>query len=72
MADDPTPRPVIPASQAPLPAELAFVVQLRRAPAASGEPLIGRVEHIASGETLRFDSAAALITFISKVGSSSR
>ena len=63
---------MISASQAPLPAELAFVVQLRGKPAPGGEPLVGRVEHIASGETLRFDSAAELITFISKVGSSSR
>jgi hypothetical protein len=72
VRDDSTLRPLTSASQAPPPTELAFVVQLRRTPAPSGEDLIGRVEHIACGETLRFDSAAELITFISKVGSSSR
>jgi hypothetical protein len=72
VEDDPTARPVIPASQAPLPAELAFVVQLRGTPAPGSQHLIGRVEHIASGETLRFDSAAELITFMSKIGASRR
>ena len=50
-------------TERPLPPERAFVVQLRlRDP--EGELFVGRVEHVASGEFVRFGSAAELLAFI--------
>jgi hypothetical protein len=54
-------------SEAPLPAELAFVVQLRAPSDPAGNPFAGRAEHIASGASARFTSAADLIGFITQV-----
>ena len=54
-------------SEAPLPAERAFVVQLRAPAGPDGEVFVGRAEHIASGTTARFGSAEDLIAFITKV-----
>ena len=54
----------------PLPPERAFVVQLRPLGAPGGEVLVGRVEHILSGETGRFASAAELTAFIARIGRS--
>jgi hypothetical protein len=48
--------------------ELAFVVQLRSRPARNGRRLQGRVEHVVSGATLRFDSTAELIEFLTRGG----
>lgn len=59
-----------PATATPLPPERAFVVQLRPLGAPGGEVLVGRVEHIASGETGRFASAAELTAFIARIGRS--
>jgi hypothetical protein len=56
-----------PAAVAPLPADRAFVVQLRAPSHSSGDLFTGRVEHIASGSAMRFDSAEDLIAFITKV-----
>ncbi|WP_428384566.1 hypothetical protein [Nevskia ramosa] len=57
----PSPFPQPAASLTP---ELAFVVQLQSPrPQASGE-LAGRVEHIASGRSLRFVSLAELSAFM--------
>jgi len=54
------------ASGSPLPADRAFVVQLRRAD--PGDDLfVGRVEHIASGAAERFASAEGLIGFVTRV-----
>ena len=58
---------VLAVTEVPLPPERAFVVQLRLQPDPSGELFIGRVEHIASGDFVRFGSAAELIAFIAKV-----
>jgi hypothetical protein len=55
------------ASEAPLPAERAFVVQLRPQADPGGELFVGRAEHIASGTAARFASADGLIAFITKV-----
>jgi hypothetical protein len=55
------------ASEAPLPAERAFVVQLRAQADPSEELFVGRAEHIASGATARFDSAETLIAFVTQV-----
>ncbi len=54
-------------SGAPLPAERAFVVQLRAATATAGELFVGRAEHMASGSAERFSSAAELIAFITRI-----
>lgn len=53
-------------SEAPLPADRAFVVQLRAQADASADLFVGRVEHIASGAAVRFASTEALILFIKK------
>jgi len=52
--------------------EYAFVVQLRSGSAASPHHLEGRVEHVVSGEALRFSSTAELVEFLARAGSSSR
>jgi hypothetical protein len=44
--------------------EDAFVVQLRSGPATGRDRLQGRVEHVVSGETLRFGSTAELVEFL--------
>lgn len=44
--------------------ELAFVVQLRGGPVTSRESLQGRVEHVVSGEVVRFGSTAELVEFL--------
>ncbi len=51
----------------PLPANQAFVVQIRAQPA--GEPLRceGRAEHLASGQATRFASQDELWTFITRI-----
>jgi hypothetical protein len=59
-----------PVTEVPLPPERAFVVQLRLQPDPSTELFVGRVEHIASGEFVRFGSAVELIAFMAKVASS--
>jgi hypothetical protein len=67
MEKKPAHGPAQDASETPLPAERAFVVQFR-APAAPGEVLFaGRAEHIASGAAARFHSTEDLIAFITKV-----
>ena len=50
-----------------LPANRAFVVQLRAQPA--GTPLCwdGRVEHIVSGETIHFHSPEELLAFMMRI-----
>jgi hypothetical protein len=57
-------------SDAPLPPERAFVVQLGPLDDPRGEVLVGRVEHITSGAVGRFASAAALIAFFAQIGRS--
>lgn len=55
------------ATAVPLPPERAFVVQLAVQAAPEGELFVGRIEHIASGEFVRFGSAAELLAFIANV-----
>ena len=59
-----------PTTGTPLPPERAFVVQLRQLDDPRGEVLVGRVEHITSGESGRFTSAAELTAFIARIGRS--
>jgi hypothetical protein len=47
--------------------EHAFVVQLRSGPARSRRRLQGRVEHVVSGEVLRFDTTAELVDFLTRL-----
>ena len=72
MKQDPMRGEVGDATQAPLPAELAFVVQLRAQPEPDGIRFAGRAEHMASGTAERFSSAADLVAFITKVVAGSR
>ena len=60
-------RPAIEPTEAPLPAERAFVVQLRAQADPRGNLFTGRVEHMASGTAVRFDSAEDLLAFITRV-----
>lgn len=49
-----------------LPADHAFVIQLRQA-AAPPHDLSGRVEHVVSGRAKRFESLADLLAFVGAV-----
>ena len=60
--------PPVTENEIPFPPDRAFVVQLRRRPTPHAEIFVGRVEHIASGEVTRFDSAAELMDFIARLG----
>ncbi len=51
----------------PLPANRAFVVQLRAQPAGEPQHCEGRVEHLVSGQATRFASQPELWAFISRV-----
>jgi hypothetical protein len=67
MQKRPTRGSALEGSEAPLPPERAFVVQLRAQADPSGELFVGRAEHIASGAEARFGSAEDLLAFITKV-----
>ena len=45
----------------------AFVVQFRAETAIAAGRLVGRVEHIVSGQATTFDTLAALLAFIARV-----
>ena len=51
----------------PLPANQAFVVQLRAQPNHESPRCEGRVEHLASGQAARFSSQDELWAFISRI-----
>lgn len=51
----------------PLPANQAFVVQIRSQPIGGPWRCEGRVEHLASGQASRFASQAELWTFITQL-----
>ncbi len=55
------------ASTSRLPADRAFVLQLRRETDAGANPFVGRIEHIASGAAEQFVSAADLIRFVRRL-----
>ena len=67
MPPKPTKVADVEPDRAPLPAERAFVVQLRDQSDPAGELFVGRAEHMASGTAERFTSAADLLAFIAKV-----
>jgi hypothetical protein len=51
----------------PLPAERAFVVQLRAEADVTQQHVVGRVVHVVSGQTAHFDTLDALLAFIDRV-----
>ena len=51
----------------PLSVTRAFVVQFRADTAVEQGPLAGRVEHVASGQAIDFESLETLLAFISGV-----
>lgn len=62
-----------PSSEAPVPGQglrpdQTFVVQLREPSAAASDELAGRVEHVISGEALRFGTTAELVAFLRRSG----
>jgi hypothetical protein len=50
-----------------LPTNRAFVVQFRAQPAATPLSWEGRVEHLTSGQVLRFHTAEELLAFLARV-----
>lgn len=50
-----------------LPTNQAFVVQFRAQPATSALSWEGRVEHLSSGQVLRFHSPEELLAFLARV-----
>ena len=60
MAD----RPTDPSDRPLYPADLAFVVELRRDAEMGAGLCLGRVEHLASGRVARFVDGEALLSFL--------
>jgi hypothetical protein len=54
-------------ADAPLSPHRAFVVQFREPGEARSKYFVGRVEHIVSGQAIRFSSTAELLAFIDRV-----
>jgi hypothetical protein len=50
-----------------LPSNRAFVVQFRAQPKKSALSWEGRVEHLSSGQVLRFHTPEELLTFLARV-----
>jgi hypothetical protein len=50
-----------------LPVQRAFVVQLHATAVVAQGQLIGRVEHVLSGQAAHFDTLDELLTFIARV-----
>jgi len=65
-----TEKPILPgdpeATQSPLPADRAFVIQFRALPRGA-EPFVGRAEHIASGAAIRFECLDDLLAFLRSI-----
>jgi len=56
-----------PKETAQLPTDRAFVVQLTASTVISREHIAGRIEHVVSGESARFQSLEGLVAFIAHV-----
>ena len=50
-----------------LPADHAFVVQLRKGAALTAEAIRGEIEHIVSGQSIEFHSFAELAAFMERM-----
>jgi hypothetical protein len=53
-------------SRPSLPADRAFVVQLRGDTDPAAGEVVGRVEHVVSGRSIRFEDVMALVDFFRK------
>jgi hypothetical protein len=60
-------RPDLEPAGTPLPADRAFVIQLRAQTDPGADLFVGRIEHMTSGEAIRFGSAESLLAFITTV-----
>ena len=56
-----------PADERPLPVERAFVVQLHATADITQARIIGRVEHVVSGQARHFRTLKELLTFMARV-----
>jgi hypothetical protein len=56
-----------PHQNSPFPIQHAFVVQFAANTALDAEGLKGRIEHVVSGQTVRFQSLEALLAFVAQV-----
>jgi hypothetical protein len=59
--------PLVPESERPLSPACAFVVQFRERVPGAADDFTGRVEHIVSGRTARFESSEELLAFFVRV-----
>jgi hypothetical protein len=57
----------VPQSQPSLPTNRAFVVQFGAQPTGASSSYVGRVEHLDSGQVVRFHSLEELLTFMKRV-----
>jgi hypothetical protein len=57
----------VPASQPSLPSDRVFVVQFRAQPTWAASAYDGRVEHLVSGQVVRFHSLEELLAFMIRV-----
>jgi hypothetical protein len=57
----------VPASQPSLPSDRVFVVQFRAQPTGAASAYDGRVEHLVSGQVVRFHSLEELLAFMIRV-----
>ena len=57
----------VPASQPSLPSDRVFVVQFRAQPTGDASAYDGRVEHLVSGQVVRFHSLEELLAFMIRV-----
>jgi len=67
MSQPPTDHDPWTATEARLPAERAFVVQLRGHIAPDADPIVGRAEHLASGRAAHFARGHELLNFMRSV-----
>jgi hypothetical protein len=55
------------ADDRPLPVQRAFVVQLHATADVAQARLVGRIEHVVSGQALHFHTLEELLTFMARV-----
>jgi hypothetical protein len=58
---------IVPPSQLSLPTNRVFVVQFRAPPTGASPSYEGRVEHVVSGQVIRFHSLEELLAFMISV-----
>jgi hypothetical protein len=53
--------------RSPIPRRRAFLIQLRAETAVAGDRLLGRVEHVVSGQSRQFDNEQELWAFVFRI-----